>query len=149
MGRIIFALITIALTFVGVDCSGKTVKVTEVWMHASPTDATTAQVFMKLENKMGADDTLTGATAYVAESAVIETTKNPDGTNQPIELPHLLIATDKTVSLSKNKTYILLKKLKQPLVAGEKFPIILTFTKAGTLAEDVYIQRASTITYEK
>ena len=148
MGRIIFAVILTALTFLGVDCSGKTVKVTEAWTHASRSDATSAQVFMHLENKIGSDDTLTAATAYVAESAVIETTKNPNGSDAPVELPHLLIKTDQTVSLSKNKTYILLKKLKQPLVAGERFPIVLTFTKAGTFTHDILIQPAGTIAYE-
>ena len=147
MWKIIFAVLTVATMFMGVDCSGKVMKIKEAWTHAAPANADMAEVYLTIENHMGAPDTLTNVTTYAAESAVIMTTTNADGVNASGEAQFITIAADKDLAMSRNKTYILLKKLRQPLVAGEKFPITLTFEKAGPVLEDVYIQRPGTFTY--
>ncbi len=149
MWKIIFAVLTVATLFMGVDCSGKVMKVKEAWTHAAPANADMAEVYLTIENHMGAPDTLTNITTYAAESATIMTTNDADGLNTISEAQFITIAADKDLTMRRNKAYILLKKLRQPLVAGEKFSITLTFKKGGPVLEDVYIQPAGTITYSR
>lgn len=149
MWKIIFAVLSVATMFVGVDCSGKAIKVTEAWSRATPADATTAEVFLHIQNKLDGPDTLTAVTTYIAESAVIMSTANEDGTATPHTIANLAIPQDKDVQLLPNRTYILLQKLKQPLKAGDKFPLTLTFVKGGDVLEDVVIEPAGTLAYTK
>ncbi len=145
MWKIIFAVLTVASLFIGVDCSGKAMKVTQAWTRATPADATTAEVYLTIQNRMGAPDTLLTATTYIAESAVIMTTARLDGAYRPEPVPYLPIDMDKDLTMTKDRTYILLEKLKQPLGTGEKFPITLTFAKGGDVLEDVIIRPAGTV----
>jgi periplasmic copper chaperone A len=147
MWKIIFAVLTVASMFIGMDCSGKSMKIVEAWTHATPAGATSAEVYLTIQNRMGEPDTLIKATTYVAETATITTTTDVKGEHQPSPIPNLTIDADKDAILSANKTYILLEKLKQPLVAGEKFPLTLTFEKKGDVLEDVEIQPAGSIVY--
>lgn len=149
MWKIIFAVLSIPLMFVGNDCGGGSIKITEAWTHASAPDATTAEVYLNIHNTENAADTLTTVTTYASETTVIMVTEDEDVDGQHVqkEVPNLNIEGNKDIALRKNRTYILLKKLRQPLVAGEKFPITLTFAKAGQVLEDVIIQPAGTITY--
>lgn len=149
MWKIIFAVLSVATMFIGVDCSGKAMKVTEAWTRATPADATTAEVFMLIQNKLEAPDTLTAVTTYIAESAVIVSTANDDGTATPHTIANLAIPQDKDVQLLPNRTYILLQKLKQPLKTGDKFPLTLTFAKGGDVLEDVIVEPAGTPGYLK
>ncbi len=149
MWKIIFAVLTVATMFMGVDCSGKSMKVMEAWTHPTSTDTKSVEVYLTIQNRMGAPDTLTNVTTYVAESATIMTTTNVNGVYSSAQVQFLPIEADKDLVMRKNKTYILLEKLKQPLVAGEKFPVTLTFEKGGQVLEDVHIQPAGTLTFGK
>ncbi|MBY0428143.1 MAG: copper chaperone PCu(A)C [Alphaproteobacteria bacterium] len=148
MWKIIFAVLSIPLMFVGNDCGGGPIKITEAWTHATPADATTAEVYLTIQNQSAAD-TLTTVTTYIAETTAIITTTEANGAREQKEVPNLTIEANKDTSLRKNRTFILLQKLKQPLKAGDKFPVTLKFDKAGDILEDVIVQPAGTITYGK
>jgi periplasmic copper chaperone A len=147
MWKIIFAVISVATLFIGVDCSGKSMKISEAWSRATPADATSADVYLKLENHMGEADTLTGVTTYIAETSSIITTTNVNGISETRTVPILLIAENKEITLLPGRSFIHLDKLKQPLKAGDTFPLTLTFEKGGQVLEDVTVQPAGTLTY--
>jgi copper(I)-binding protein len=56
---------------------------------------------------------------------------------QAIELP-----AGKTVELKPGGLHIMLVGLKAPLKAGDRFPMKLTFAKAGEVTVDVMVQAA-------
>jgi len=149
MWKIIWAIITIAFTFVGLDCSGKVMKVTEAWSRATPAGATTAEDYLTIQNRLDTADTLLTLTSYVAEDISLAETSNVNGVNESQPLATLTIPAGKDITLKPNRTVIVLKKLKQPLKAGDKFPLTLTFEKGGQVLEDVKVEPASTLSYPK
>lgn len=149
MWKIIFAIISVATMFIGVDCSGKSMKLSQAWTRATPAGATTADIYLTLQNRMGTPDTLTTINSYVAESATIITTQNVNGIVQPQSVSALKIDTDKEIVMSPGRMYIQLQKLKQPLKVGDTFPLTITFEKGGDVLEDVIVEAPDALSYSK
>jgi periplasmic copper chaperone A len=117
------------------------VTVEQPWAQATPAGAKTGAVYITLVNKSGSADRLIGASSDVAATLQIHEMKVVNGVMQMRQLAHgLPIPAGKTVVLKPGSYHVMLIGLKQPLTAGESFPLTLTFEKAGNISVTVPVQ---------
>lgn len=141
MMKIIFAVLSVLTMFIGVDCSGKVMKVSDGWARVTQGETVPAAAYLTIQNRTGQPDRLVSATTYMAATTEIYDTTEKNGIIESHTTFALEIPADKDVVLKPHKAFIALKDLKQPLKNGDKFPITLKFEKAGdVLLEDVVVQ---------
>ena len=117
------------------------ITVQQPWARATPTGANTGAVYMTLDNKSDTADRLTGASSDVADKLQIHEMKVENGVMQMREIPGgLPIPAGGSVMLKPGSYHVMLIGLKKPLTAGEKFPLTLTFEKAGNVSVTVPVQ---------
>jgi periplasmic copper chaperone A len=117
------------------------ISVEQPWARATPTGAKTGAVYMTLDNKSGTADRLTGASSDAADKLQIHEMKVENGVMQMREIPGgLPIPAGGSVMLKPGSYHVMLIGLKKPLTAGEKFPLTLTFEKAGNISVTVPVQ---------
>ena len=117
------------------------ITVEQPWSRATPGGAKTGAVYMTLDNKSGTADRLTGASSDVADKLQIHEMKVENGVMQMREIAGgLPIPASGSVVLKPGSYHVMLIGLKKPLTAGEKFPLTLTFEKAGNISVTVPVQ---------
>ncbi len=141
--KLAFAAVLIA--FVGPAFAQGTgaasITVEQPYARATPAGAKTGAVYMTIDNKSGTADRLTGALSDVADKLQIHEMKVENGVMQMREIPGgLPIPANGSVVLKPGSYHVMLIGLKKPLTAGEKFPLTLTFEKAGNIAVTVPVQ---------
>lgn len=120
------------------------IQVENPFARATPAGASTGAVYMTISNKSKAADRLTGASSDVAEKLQVHEMKMENGVMQMRELPNgLAVPADGSVALKPGSYHVMLIGLKQPLKVGEKFPLTLTFEKAGKVAIIVPVEAAA------
>ncbi|WP_205609911.1 copper chaperone PCu(A)C [Noviherbaspirillum galbum] len=88
--------------------------------------------YLRIENKGSAPDRLVSAASPVAGSVEIHTMAMEGNVMKMREADGIALPPKSTVSMQPGMGYhIMLMGLRQPLKAGDKFPMTLTFEKAG------------------
>jgi len=117
------------------------ITVEQPWARATPAGAMTGAAYMTLANKAKTADRLTGASSDVAAKVQIHEMKVVNGVMQMREVAGgLAIPAGGSVTLKPGSYHVMLMGLKKPLVAGQSFPLTLTFAKAGTISVTVPVQ---------
>jgi copper(I)-binding protein len=104
--------------------------------HARPTVAGQpgGAAYLTLENTGGSADRLVGVTSPVAQSAAVHTMRMDGYVMRMREAGELPLPPAAKVEMKPGHGYhIMLMGLKQPLKAGDKFPLTLNFEKAGKI----------------
>jgi periplasmic copper chaperone A len=118
------------------------VSVTKAWARATAADAQTGAAYMTFTNT-GPADALVGASTPVATTAELHrTTADANGVMQMRPVQSLSLAHGKAVMLAPMGYHMMLIGLKQPLKAGDTFPLTLTFQKAAPVTVTVAVQGA-------
>ena len=107
------------------------VQAVDVWARATPQGAGTGAVYMTLVNPGPADDRLVGATTPVAGEAQIHSMSMENGVMMMRPVAGIDVKAGSSATLKPGGYHVMLMDLKQPLVEGKSFPLILTFAKAG------------------
>ena len=110
--------------------------------HARPTVAQqpSGGAYMTLENRGGAGDRLLEVSSPVAASTQIHTMRMEGDVMRMREVGALDLAPSAKVEMKPGAGYhIMLIGLKQPLQAGDKFPMTLHFEKAGKVEVSVTV----------
>jgi copper(I)-binding protein len=110
--------------------------------HARPTVAQqpSGGAYMTLENRGSASDRLLEASSPVAASTQIHTMRMEGDVMRMREVGALDLAPAAKVEMKPGAGYhIMLIGLKQPLQAGDKFPMTLNFEKAGRIEVSVTV----------
>jgi periplasmic copper chaperone A len=115
------------------------VMVHEAWARASAGAATTGAAYVTL---MGGSqpDSLIGVSTPIATSAEAHETVNDNGIMKMRAVTAVPIPAGKMVTFSPGGYHIMLMGLKHPLVAGQSFPLTLTFEHSAPATVDVKIQ---------
>jgi periplasmic copper chaperone A len=115
------------------------VMVHEAWARASAGAATAGAAYVTL---MGGSqpDSLTGVSTPIATSAEAHETVNDNGIMKMRAVTAVPIPAGKMVTFSPGGYHIMLMGLKHPLVAGQSFPLTLTFEHSAPATVDVKIQ---------
>jgi copper(I)-binding protein len=115
------------------------VTVQQAWARASAGASTTGAAYVTL---MGADqpDGLVGASTPVAATAEVHGTTDDNGVMKMRPVGTVPIAPHQMVTLSPGGYHIMMMGLKHKLVAGESFPLTLTFSHTAPITVDVKVQ---------
>jgi periplasmic copper chaperone A len=121
--------------------SNTSITVEQPWSRATPKGAKTGAVYMTLDNKSGSADRLTGASSDVADKLQIHEMNVENGVMKMREVTDgLPIPAGGSVELKPGSYHVMMMGLKKPLTAGEKFPLTLSFEKAGNISVTVPVQ---------
>jgi copper(I)-binding protein len=96
--------------------------------------------YLSINNAGGAADKLVSATADVAASVELHEMKMEGNVMRMREVPGIDVPAGKAVALKPGGLHIMLMGLKAPLKQGEKFPLKLTFEKAGEVTVTVNVE---------
>ena len=114
------------------------IAVSHAWARASAGAATTGAAYFTITDS-GATDRLIGASTPVAGKAELHETKSENGVMQMRAVPALALAPGKPMTLMPGGYHVMLMELKQPLKAGDEFPLTLTFDKASPITVQVKV----------
>jgi copper(I)-binding protein len=120
------------------------IEVTDAWTRATPANATTAAIYLRIVSVKDADR-LIGAKAAMAEKAEIHTTTNQGGTARMTPVTAVPVPAAGTVGFTPAGTHLMLTGLKAPLRQGDSFLTQLDFEKAGTHTVVVRIGAANAL----
>lgn len=96
--------------------------------------------FLSIENKGKEADKLIGVSSPAAKNAEIHTMSMDGNVMKMREVGEIELAPASTVNMTPGNGYhIMLIGLTQPLKAGDKFPLTLTFQKAGKVEVSVHV----------
>ena len=112
------------------------------WTFNTPPGAKVGSAFLTLTSGK-TDDKLVRAESPIAGKTEIHTHVNENGVMRMRAISHIEIGAGKSVELKPGGFHIMLFDLKQPIIKGEKFPITLTFEKAGQVQVEVAVEDRS------
>ncbi len=96
--------------------------------------------FLSIENKGKEADKLIGVSSSVAKNSEIHTMSMDGNVMKMREVGEIDLPPASTVDMKPGHGYhIMLMGLSQPLKAGDKFPLTLTFRKAGKIEVSVVV----------
>lgn len=96
--------------------------------------------FLSIQNTGKEADKLIGVSSSVAKSTEIHTMSMDGNVMKMREIGEIALPPAATVEMTPGHGYhIMLMGLTQPLKAGDKFPITLTFEKAGKIEVSVHV----------
>ena len=118
------------------------ITVSKPWARASAGPARAGAAYLRLET-VGPGDRLVSASSPVAGRAVmhIQMIENEISKMRPVAA--IAVEDGEATVLQPGGMHIMLMGLKAPLKEGERFPLTLTFEKAGTLEVEVVVQRVA------
>ena len=92
----------------------------------------------------GAPDRLTGVTTPIAAEATLHQSTNDHGVMKMRPVGPLPIEPGKPVTLAPGGYHIMLTDLKHSLNQGDRFPVTLSFAKAGQVTTTATVAKAGT-----
>lgn len=112
------------------------------WSRATIGAGRPAVFYVKITNAGAADDALTGIATPVAGRPMLHQTVVTDGV---ASMPHAMsvpVLAGQTTQLAPGGFHGMLMNLAAPLTEGERFPVTLTFEKAGEVTVNVEVLSA-------
>lgn len=147
MKRLISVSLAAALTFIAGaalahDYKKGGVHVDHPWSRATAPQARNGAAYFVL-NATGAEgDRLLSAASPAAEKVELHTHLMEDGVMKMRPVTAIEVTPGSPTMLQPGGLHVMLLGLKAPLARGEKFPLTLTFEKAGELKVDVNVEEA-------
>jgi periplasmic copper chaperone A len=139
MTRLLFA--AALLVAVPALAQSPTIEVVQPWARATPGSVRSGAVYLTLTDH-GVPDSLVGISTPVAGMAMVHETTMENGVAKMRMLDSVALTPHMPVALKPGTMHIMLTGLKQPLKAGDSFPLTLTFAKAAPVTVTVTIMAA-------
>lgn len=117
--------------------------VTQAWSRAMPPGSTVGAVYFTLNNPGPEARFLTAVSTPVAAAAELHRTLVEDGMSKMRPAGIIEIAPGATLSAEPGGLHVMLRDLKQPLVAGTTIPLELAFRDIAPLHVQVAVQAAT------
>lgn len=118
-------------------------KIGHPWARETARMARAGGAFMSIENTGGAPDRLLKASSPVAARTEVHTVIQDGDVMRMREVPALDLAPKSKTELKPGGYHVMLMDLKAPLKAGDRFPLTLTFEKAGNITIDIVVEKLS------
>lgn len=123
------------------DYTAGDLRIDRPYARATVPNQPSGAAYMTIENKGKAADKLIGASSPVAKTVEVHTMSMDGNVMKMREVQNLEFKpATKTVMKPGDGYHIMLIGLNKPLKAGDKFPLTLTFEKAGTLEISVEVE---------
>lgn len=107
------------------------IMVSDAWARATAPGAKMGAVYATIENRGGTSDRLTKVDSDRAMMAMVHDSSSENGVMRMRAVGPLDIPAGGSVALAPGAKHIMLEGLQTPLVAGQKFSIIVTFEASG------------------
>jgi periplasmic copper chaperone A len=115
-------------------------QVENAWARATPGRSETGAAYVTIQSATA--DRLVGASTPVAKKAELHTMEMSGMVMKMRPIAGVDIPAGQPVTLAPGGVHIMLLGLKQPLKAGQSFPMTLTFEKAGKRMVNVAVEKA-------
>lgn len=126
--------------------AASSIAVTDPWSRETAMGQNAGGAFMTIANTGTAADRLTGGSTPVAGRVEIHTMTMENDVMRMRQLDDgLEVPAGANVTLKPGSFHVMLMDLKQPLKAGEKVPLTLTFAGAGTVETELEVRAAGTM----
>lgn len=136
-----FCLLALATaTAIAHDFKAGAIHIDHPWARASIGMAKAGAAYMVLTNEGSETDRLISASSDVAESVELHTHLMDDGVMRMRQVEAIEIDPGAPSVLEPGGLHVMLIGLKQPLAAGESFPMTLTFEQAGEVTVEVSVE---------
>lgn len=122
------------------DYTLSSLKIDHPFARATPPGARTGGVFVTIENTGTRTDRLIGASSPVAGVAELHEMSVDAGMMRMRGVAAMDLKPGETLQLKPGGYHVMLGDLKQPLKAGEKFPMTLKFQNAGAIEVSVRVE---------
>ena len=122
------------------DYALSSLKIDHPFARATPPGARTGGVFVTIENTGRRIDRLISASTPVAGVAELHEMSVDAGMMRMRGVAAMDVKPGETLQLKPGGYHVMLGDLKQPLKAGEKFPMTLTFQNAGAVEVSVRVE---------
>jgi len=119
------------------------------WSRAMPESSSTGAVYLSIRNTGKEADTLLSASTPRADMAELHVHINDNGVMRMREVNGgLALAAGSQVKFMPGGYHIMLMGLKQPLKAGDRFPLTLKFAKTGSVTVEVLVEKDAPMNME-
>jgi copper(I)-binding protein len=116
-------------------------RIESAWARATPSGAKVGGAFITLVNTGDAADRLVSASTAIAERVELHTHVMDGNVMRMREVEGgIALPPGETVKLQPGGFHVMLLGLKQGLAAGSRFPLTLTFAKAGNVQVEVPVE---------
>jgi len=123
------------------DVTQGDLKIVRPWARETARMARAGGAFMTIENTGGTPDRLLKAASPVAARTEVHTVIQDGDVMRMREVPALDLAPKSKVELKPGGYHVMLMDLKAPLKAGDRFPLTLTFEKAGAITVEITVEK--------
>ncbi len=137
----LFAPLVATLVFGAAAQPAPSITLDDAWSRATMTPAQAGAIYVTITDH-GAPDRLIGASTPVAGKAELHESIRDGNIMKMRSVAALAVTPKAPTSLSPGGYHIMLTELKQPLAAGQTFPLTLTFEKAGAVQTTVTVKPA-------
>jgi hypothetical protein len=115
------------------------------WSREMPAVAPTAAAYFVVHNKGAADDRLLGVATPHAGKAELHEHIHADGLMKMQQVQSVAIPAGAEVQFAPMGYHVMLFNLQQQARDGARFPLTLTFEKAGAVAVEVAVQKEAPV----
>jgi hypothetical protein len=137
--RLLLTLLALCSVAASVPAAEPGPSVRAAWARATPPGTTVAAAYLTIVGGAQADRLVSAATARAGMTQIHEVTEAAGMARmRPVE--GVDVPAHQTVLLGPQGLHLMLMQLSQPLVAGERFPLTLTFARAGEVEVDVAVR---------
>src|SRR5882672_12594634 len=142
-GRVAGCLVLIVGALItGSGARADNIQVTEAWSRPTPPGIEVGVAYFVINNR-GGNDRLTGASSPVAKRAELHISQMESGIMKMKHLDTVEVRSGVPTSFEPSGRHVMLVGLKQPLKAGEVFPLVLKFANAGPIKVQVRVMGAA------
>lgn len=113
------------------------------WSRALPPVAPTGAAYMKIKNQGEENDTLIAASTPIAGHTELHEHVHQGDLMKMQRIDKVIIAPGEQVEFSPGGHHVMLFELKEPLVAGNMYPMTLTFEQAGEIEIEVLVSEGA------
>jgi hypothetical protein len=114
------------------------ISIRNAWANATPAGATVGAAYLELT--AANQDTLLSATSAVADRIEMHASSEENGMMRMRPLPAVELQPGKPFVFAPGGAHFMLLGLRQPLVAGARFPLTLQLQNAGALTLQVEVK---------
>lgn len=118
----------------------KSLYIDHPFARATPPGARAAGAYLTVENKGTTPDRLVAASSPVAGIVEVHEMVMDGSVMKMRAIPGIDIKAGAKVELKPGGYHVMLMELKQPLKKGDRFPLTLTFEKAGKIDVSVWVE---------
>ncbi len=134
-------MVTVAILLLGslLTAAQMPVEVKNAWARPAPQGGNSA-VYMEIHNAQPQPDRLVAAGTDVAEAVELHETRMEGGMHRMQKVDSIPLPPNGKVELRPGSYHIMLVRLNTPLRAGDRFPLLVRFERAGRIIVEVVVR---------